>query len=61
MTIVKRVGPLPEGHPFSGTQIIFGMKRPDPSEKKSTQDEAPLSDTGAAQGRIDEQGKLLTP
>jgi 3-dehydroquinate dehydratase len=36
MTIINREGqPLPEGHPFSGTRIIFGMKRPDSFGKKS--------------------------
>jgi hypothetical protein len=36
MPFIKRVGPLPDGHPLKGTQIIFGMKRPESSEKKLT-------------------------
>jgi len=43
MTIIIRPKgtPLPEGHPFSGTRIIFGMKRPVPVKKSSTPEEKP--------------------
>lgn len=36
VTINPKGTPLPDGHPFKGTRIIFGGKRPDLSGKNST-------------------------
>ena len=35
MPVRKRVGPLPEGHPFKGTHIYFRMKPPSSSAQNS--------------------------
>jgi hypothetical protein len=41
MTIIDDRGtPLPDGHPFKGTQNDFGVKRPVSSPSASTQDPA---------------------
>ena len=36
MAVVDRTGqPLPDGHPFKGTQIHFGLRPPQTSQKNS--------------------------
>jgi hypothetical protein len=41
MPVFKMEGPLPDGHPFKGTKIIFGMKRPPSSGTSSEKEESP--------------------
>lgn len=43
MPVIKETGPLPDDHPFQGTHIIFGVKRPKPVEKSLTKGNPPLS------------------
>ena len=43
MPVIEEKGPLPEGHPFKGTHIIFGIQRPKPMEKSLTRENPPLS------------------
>ena len=43
MPVIKEKGPLPDDHPFKGTCIIFGMKRPKPVEESSTKENPPPS------------------
>ncbi len=42
MPLIKGKG-LPDGHPFKGTCIIFGFKRPKPVEESSTKENPPPS------------------
>jgi len=42
MPVIKGKG-LPDDHPFKGTCIIFGMKRPKPVAKSTTKENPPLS------------------
>jgi len=42
MPVIKGKG-LPDDHPFNGTCIIFGIKRPKPMEESSTKENPPLS------------------
>jgi hypothetical protein len=54
MTVEDRRGkPLPEGHPFKGTVIVFGQRRPVATSVE--QRGAPTRDKGAAkeQGEAD--------
>ena len=41
MPVIKGKG-LPDDHPFKGTCIIFGIKRPKPMEESSTKGNPPL-------------------
>jgi len=43
MPVIKETGPLPDDHPFKGTHIIFGIKRPKPVEESSTKENPPSS------------------
>ena len=38
MPVIKETGPLPDDHPFKGTHIIFGIKRPKSMEETSTEE-----------------------
>ena len=42
MPVIEEKGPLPDDHPFKGTHIIFGMKRPKPVEKGSAKENPPI-------------------
>ena len=43
MPLIIDKGPLPDDHPFKGTHIIFGMKRPKPVGKSMPKENPPLS------------------
>ena len=43
MPVIKEKGPLPDDHPFKGTHIIFGIRRPKPMEKSLTKENPPPS------------------
>lgn len=59
MPLIIDKGPLPDDHPFKGTCIIFGMKRPKPVEKSSTKENPPLSpeDQNIPDGKDQQQVK----
>lgn len=42
MPVIKEKGPLPDDHPFKGTCIIFGIKKPKPVEKSLPKGNPPL-------------------
>ena len=43
MPVIEEKGPLPDGHPFKGGCIIFGIRRPKPMEKSLTKENPPPS------------------